>query len=100
MGMYTWLSEQEFKEYSKVSDTEINEILQEVRLIMPEWYISERFYSERVSVFKKPLKKVTYSVYERIGKDEEVRYQSSAFDKPTILNLLYGLYMGYNRFLK
>jgi len=95
MGMYTWLSEIEFMLYSGVTDTDVNEALQEVRTVMPEWYIKENIaYKKRF--LKRPIETTNYTVYQRI-RNEEVRYQSSAYDKRTVLNLLYGLYMGYNK---
>ena len=93
--MYTWLSEEELQSFSKVKDDEINEALQEVRGVMPQWFISEIKRTYRKKWYKKETISIYYTVYKRINDSSEVRYQSSAFDKPTILNLLYGLYMGY-----
>lgn len=96
MGAYTWLNESEFKRYSSVSDKEVNEALQEVREVMPEWYIDERKH-EIKRWFKKPITKTIYTVYQRTKEyDEGVRLQLSATSKETVLNLLYGLYMGYH----
>lgn len=100
MGAYTWWSEQDFKNAEQVkSDSEINEALKEVRSVMPQWYVTERF-EHRSSFWGKEKVEIKYSVYQRtLPNNEEVRYQLSATCKETILNLLYGLYMGY-RFAK
>jgi len=94
--MYTWLSDQEFDSYSTVTDTGINEALQEVRSVMPDWYIQENSYNVRPNWFKKPKTKYTYNVFCRTNSDSnEARYQMSATTRYEVLNLLYGLYMGY-----
>lgn len=96
MGMYTWLSDQEFERYSTVTDTGINEALQEVRSVMPEWYIQEISYTDRSNWFKKPKTKYRYNVFHRSRpNDSSVRYQISATIRYEVLNLLYGLYIGY-----
>ena len=105
MGAYTWLNEQEFKDASKIrSDDDINEALQEVRSLMPEWYVTERIWHKRKFSFWKGFYNtagINYTVYRRTQPDDfEVRVQMSAVNKPTILNLLYGLYMGYNSAIK
>ncbi len=96
MGAYTWLNDSEFIRYSTVSDKDVNEALQEVREVMPEWYIDERT-DEIKRWFKKPITRTRYTVYTRCKPDySEVRLQLSANTKETVLNLLYGLYMGYH----
>lgn len=101
MGAYTWLSEQEFESYSKVIDKDINEALHEVRSVMPEWYISQR--TETTSSWLGKVHSTNhYTVYMRTGNgagepNNEVRVQMSAHSKETVLNLLYGLYMGYQK---
>lgn len=96
MGMYTWLSDQEFDSYSTVTDTGINEALQEVRSVMPEWYIHERVYHTPKTWWQKAKTDYAYTVYHRSKPDySEVRHQLSATTRDEILNLLYGLYMGY-----
>lgn len=96
--MYTWWSERDFKDASKVTtDKDIDEALQEVRSVMPEWYVTERIERTK-SFWRKEIINIRYSVYQRTQPfNEEVRYQLSAVDKQTVLNLLYGLYMGYKK---
>lgn len=98
MGAYTWLSDMEFKKYSKVSDKEVNEALQEVRSVMPEWYINERIEYTKSWWFGNDIPIITYTVYQRAQPTyEEVRHQLSCSKKQDVLNLLYGLYMGYHK---
>lgn len=94
MGCYTWLSEYEFLKYSKVDDTEINEVLQEVRSIDTRWYISERKF-KRKRFLRKPIEEITYQVYQETLMPE-VRCQMSAYIKRDVLNFLYGLNVGLN----
>jgi|SRR5215217_33083 len=97
MGAYTWFSDHEFDNFSSVADNGINEALQEVRSVMPEWYIQERV-ELKSRWFKKPLREYHYSVYHRSKPDySEARLQISATTRGEILNLLYGLYMGYHK---
>ena len=97
MGAYTWLSEYELERYSTVEfDSEINSALKEVRRVMPQWYIHERVELKK-SFWGKITRTLRYTVYHRSKPDyEEVRHQISCHDKSTVLNLLYGLYMGYH----
>lgn len=99
MGLYGWLSQDEFESCSTVCDTGINEALQEVRSVMPEWYIEERVERKKSRWFGNTIKKeYAYTVYHRTTKDgNEVRHQLSANTRDEILNLLYGLYMGYHK---
>lgn len=99
MGAYTWLSDYEFEQYSSVTDKGINEALQEVRSVMPEWYICETFYRTRRNWgLGKEKTEYNYTVYHRtISNNSGVRTQLSATTRDEILNLLYGLYMGYHK---
>jgi hypothetical protein len=97
MGMYTWLSEGQFEEYSKVSDQELNEILQEVRSLMPNVYVQESQVSTCKGMFYPVVKKTVYSVYSRtITGQEEVRVLNiKTTDKDYVANYLFGLLNGY-----
>lgn len=98
MGLYGWCSDDEFERYSHVTDKEINEALQEVREVMPEWYIDERIFLVKSWWFGKEKQQFYYSVKKRLQPDQsDVRIQISATDKKSILNLLYGLLMGYHK---
>lgn len=95
MGVYTWLSDQEFERYSQVEDQIVNEAFQEVRALMPNWFIYEKQWIKK-SFFGKSTAGYTYTVYQRQKEDyREVRIQMSASSPATVCNLLYGLYMGY-----
>lgn len=102
MAAYTWLNEQEFERFSSVEDKDINFVLKEVRSVLPEWYISS--HTETIKSFWpwiKDREEVFYSVYQRQSSPAgellaEVRVQMSASRRPEVLNLLYGLYMGYH----
>lgn len=97
MGLYAWLSDKEFERCSSVTDTGINEALQEVRVLMPEWYIQEDI-SYKKSFWGNVKTTYHYTVFHRSRPDyTEVRYQISATTRGEILNLLYGLYMGYHK---
>lgn len=97
MGAYTFLSDSDFVFYTIVTDRDMMEALTEVRSVMPEWYIEERFEYHRNWYFKK-TETVRYTVYHRQKEDySEVRIQMSACTKYQVLNLLYGLYMGYHK---
>lgn len=95
MGAYTWLSDQEFERYSQVEDQIVNDAFQEVRALMPNWFIEEKQWIKK-SFFGKSTAGYTYTVYQREKEDySEVRIQMSASSPATVCNLLYGLYMGY-----
>lgn len=95
MGAYTWLSDQEFERYSQVEDQIVNEAFQEVRALMPNWFIEEKQWVKK-SFFGKSTAGYTYTVYQREKEDcSDVRIQMSASSPATVCNLLYGLYMGY-----
>lgn len=95
MGAYTWLNDREFEAYSHVADADIEEAIQEVRSVMPEWYIQEQLNTYK-SFWYKTITTKTYTVYNKQKEDyNEVRIQLSASTKAQVLNLLYGLYMGY-----
>lgn len=102
MGMYTYLSTSDFKNYSKVSDKDTDEIFQDVRKLMPDVYIAEHHnITERL--FRKDLVHISYSVYHRIDKGEitgteEVQQLNLHFLTKTQLdNYLYGLFNGYKQ---
>jgi len=98
MAVYTWLNESEFKKFSSSTDKEIQEAFKEVNELMPdEWFLSER--QEMTNRFlRKSIFKTHYTLYQRTEKGyEEVRIQMSANSKETILNLFYGLIMGFHK---
>lgn len=97
MGAYTWLTDDEFKLFTRIeSDEDIDEALVEVRSVMPNWFIDERTET-RKSFWGKKTTTTRYTVYHRQKEDySEVRIQMSAVNKAQVLNLLYGLYMGYH----
>lgn len=96
MGMYTWFSDQDFERCSSVLDTGVNEALQEVRLLMPEWYIEERTYHTPKTWWQKERTEYAYTLFHRTSFDSsEVRYQISVTNRGELLNMLYGLLMGY-----
>ena len=93
----TYLQEYETKNYTKVSDKELNEIFQEVRTKFPD-----RFYvQERDVVYKKWFKKITktvYTVYSRINGCEfqELNFYggSSSICTNVDSSVVYALFMG------
>ncbi len=100
MGMYTYLSQNDFERYSTVDDKELNELFQEVRELMPDVYIN--FYKwEEKRWFRKPIERFYCSVYHRqdkgkIASMEEVRCLNLNFTTlSNIDNYLYGLINGY-----
>lgn len=98
--MCTWLSENEFERYSKVEDSEVNEVFQMVREFEDIWFIDERIhYNKRL--LRKSVKEVTYTVHQvyefnGVVSKPEVRIQMSVSTKRDVLNFLYGLNVGYH----
>jgi len=96
MGMYTWLDENEFEKYKTLSDKDLNELLQEVRQIMPDIYVQEKnIIIKRLIRSNKII--TQYNVYHRsVG--TEVRCLNLNFSSNShLFNYLCGLINGYNR---
>lgn len=95
MGMYTWLSEDEFEKYKKVSNIELNKLFQEVRELMPDVFISERTtFTKRL--FRSVKITTSYSLYQ-ISKKPEVRCLNlNLSNEMYVFNYLCGLINGYN----
>jgi len=101
MPITTWLSNQELENYSTVQDKELNDLLHEVRELMPDVYICE------YSVVKKPLfgrtiRTTTYEVFHKMldntGEVQIMNLPSS--NAGYVANYLYGLINGYHKCLK
>lgn len=101
MGLYGWLSEQEFESYSAIgSDKELNEIFQEVRELMPDVYVSERVDVIRRWWFSKPKYVTRYTIYHRQKGDgnTEVKHMNLvSSNKAYVANYLFGLFNGFHR---
>lgn len=98
MGAYTWLADSEFEKYTKVTDKEVNEILQEVRAIMPNIYVSERRNErKKYKYFGELIVTYSYTVYVNCQPDSpEVRVMSLNFTTSAhLFNYLCGLINGY-----
>ena len=100
MGAYTWLTEQDFENYSKLQDKELDEIFQEARTLMPNVYVGE-FVKEIRTLFPRKIKhETTYQIYTRcIGDDDnnsEVHVLNlNASNRDYVANYLFGLINGY-----
>jgi len=100
MGCYTYLSKELLEKYSTVKDEAINIVLQEVRSIEPIWYVRKMEIEERKGVFRKPVTRIAYTLFESQDENKnysEVYYQSSVNSKRDLLNFLYGLNIGLHR---
>ncbi len=95
MGLYAWLSKEEFTKYSEVSNVELNELFQEVRELFPQLYISERTHTVK-GWFKKTKIVTTYTLYTRQRKSDNMvkclNIKSSNEDY--VSNFLYGVLNG------
>lgn len=97
MGIYAWLSEYDFERYSKVSDSELDKILQEARSLIPKVYVGESIHLEP-RLFRKPKRVVTYQIYSKTSAygDMEARVLNIACsNKDYVANYLFGLINGY-----
>lgn len=100
MAAYTYMSENDFKNYTRVSNKETNELLNDVRLLMPGVYVQEISYAIP-KLFRKDKIVTVFAVYHRIDKGrisgtEEVRVLNLSFKTIQLLdNYLFGLYNGY-----
>jgi len=101
MGMYTWLSTEEFERFSYVTDKELNELLADVRDLMPEVYISERVEIKR-SWWGRETHTTRYTIYNRCRPDlDEVHHMNlPSGNAGYVANYLYGLINGYHKCLK
>lgn len=97
MGMYTWLNDNEFEIYKKLSDDALNEVYQEVRNIFPRVFINERKFVKKKWLGKEEVK-FEYTVYVRTSSnDNEVRVMNMSFsDRELVMNFLYGLLNGHH----
>lgn len=99
--MCTYLSESEFERFTKVEDSDVNEVFQQIRAINPVWYINQTTNLKK-RWFRKPIIQTRFDVYEVYEypsgnfSKPEVRVQISCNTKANVLNFLYGLNVGYN----
>lgn len=107
MGCYTYFTSTDLSNFSKVSDEEINEMLQEIRSFFPQIYIKER---EHIKYgFFKETRRFLYTVYftsKPDGLDARIvkfytDHESSLSGlgdrtKPQIMNYLNGIITGYH----
>lgn len=70
MACCTYLTDQEFKDYSKVEDADLNDVFQELRAISTDWYLQERKYPVSRGWFRKPRIETKYSVFKTTMKPE------------------------------
>ena len=97
MGMYTWLFEEDFGRYSRLSDPEMDETYQEVREIFPKLYVSETTWTSK-RWFSKPETITQYTAYIRQrDHDSEVRILNMPLNsKELLMNFLFGLLNGHH----
>lgn len=103
MAICTYLRQDEFEKYTKVTDTDINELLQEVRRdITSKILIQERVFIKK-RVFRKDLPTTLYAVYYDLGNPEVQMINfcgnTEGFNtyilKSTLINYLLGIIAGY-----
>lgn len=102
MGMYTWLSTEEFERFSKVTDKELNDLLSDVRELMPEVYVSERIEVKKNIWGGRKEITTKYTIYTRCRPDlDEVHHMNlPSSNAGYVANYLYGLINGYHKCLK
>jgi hypothetical protein len=104
MGCYLYINDQDRVNWRKVTDKEINEVLQEALQYDKSLMISEHYYLERKKIFSKKEKVYFYSVYHESFNDNgrshyEAREQLSAGgNKRVVLAYLYGIINGANAY--
>lgn len=70
MCLCTYYNDYEIEKYKKVSDPDINDLLQAVRDIDPGYYITEEDYTEKGGWFTKPKTTKLYSILYHIRSTE------------------------------
>lgn len=96
MGLYCYMFDQETEKYTQVEDKEINEVLQEVRKVWPEWFVQERTIEYKKRIWGPVISERIYTIYQSFG-GMEYREQISAYNKRDVLNFLYGLNLGLHK---
>ena len=96
MPCVTYLSDSQIKSYSSVTDTELNELFQEVRKIDDNWLVEERI--ETIGFFKKRTT-INYHLYYNLGGEVQVIFLASGLqdngNKDIIMLYFYGFLNGY-----
>lgn len=75
MGLYTYINENDYKNWSKVSHEELNELFQEARELDDSLLISERSWVEK-SWFKKSCEVTAYTVFHNSPAADGSLYQA------------------------
>jgi hypothetical protein len=71
MPICTYLSNQEYEMFKSITDKELNELLQEIRIKYPDILLEEYFIPKRTGLFKNKIKIETYyTLYNDLGYGE------------------------------
>lgn len=102
MGMYTWLSKDELKKFSKVTNADLNELFQEVRELMPDVYIQEISLVDYSWLGLKKRQNIVYYIYSACSShdDQDSSIEVHVLNLKTsdlhyVFNYLCGLINGY-----
>jgi len=94
MGVHTYTTEQKLKTWERVEDSQLDELLQEVRQIDSNYYIQTTKYFVR-SWFKEKIE-VRYQLFHVTG-GYDAQYLTAANTKETIIAWLFGFINGSNK---
>jgi len=103
MACCTYLRDDEFEKFKSVSDPDLNELFQEVRNTVDDRYFLEEREYQIKKRFRKPIKRIGYSLYSRLGNScevQEINFPGGSssinmfVDASYIMTFFYGLING------